>query len=117
MADIVRSESEYLADILLYARAARMFGQELGFAREKFDASLLYQFAIIYCIEVIGEATKKISSDTRKRFPQVEWSEMSGMRNILIHNYHDVDLDIVWNSLINDISPLIEALEPAVSGN
>ena len=117
MADIVRSEPKRLSDILLHARQARLFGQELGFAREKFDASLLYQFAIIYCIEVIGEASKKISSDTKDGFPQVEWGEMAGMRDVLIHDYFDVDLDIVWNSLINDIPALIETLEPVVDGN
>ena len=114
MADTVRSESEYLSDILLYARTARMFGQELGFAKERFDASLLYQCAIIRCIEVIGEAAKKISTDTENKLPQVSWREIAGIRDVLIHNYYNVNLDIVWYSLIDDIPELIEALEPVV---
>lgn len=116
MANFRKSERKYLSDILLYARQARMFGEELGFARERFDVSLLYQCAIIRCIEVIGEASKKISTDTRKRFPQVAWEEMAGMRDVLIHDYRNVNFDIVWYSLLDDIPSLIETLEPVVDG-
>ena len=117
MAKHQRSEPERLSDILLYARTARMFGQELGLAREKFDANPLYRCASIRCLEVIGEASKYLSSDTKDRFPQVEWKKIAGMRDILIHDYYGVDLDIVWYSLIDDIPALIEALEPVVDGN
>lgn len=58
----------------------------------------------------LGEATKQISEELRKKNPEVPWSEMAGMQDILIHDYIDVDLDIVWKTAsesINDLKDLL----------
>lgn len=54
------------------------------------------QDAIIRCLEVAGEASKRISLGTRKLHPEVPWRAMAGMRDILIHAYDQVDLEEVW---------------------
>ncbi len=66
--------------------------------RDSFTADHLTQDAVVRQLEIIGEATKRISMTLRNNNPDVPWSEMAGMRDILIHDYIDVDLDIVWRT-------------------
>jgi uncharacterized protein with HEPN domain len=67
--------------------------------------------AIVRSLEVIGEAVKKLPDEVRVKYPQVEWAEMAGMRDVLIHHYFGIDYDIVWNVLQNDIPELHHELE------
>lgn len=62
--------------------------------------------AVVRQLEIIGEATKRISMKFRNKNSQVPWSEMAGMRDILIHDYIDVDLDIVWKTASESIVEL-----------
>jgi uncharacterized protein with HEPN domain len=59
--------------------------------------SKVTQDAVIRNLEIIGEATKRISTDLRHQNPDIAWREMAGMRDVLIHDYFGVDLKIVWN--------------------
>ncbi|MEX0980607.1 MAG: DUF86 domain-containing protein [Bacteroidales bacterium] len=79
--------------------------------RVSFTADHLTQDAVVRQLEIIGEATKRISMTLRSNNPDVPWSEMSGMRDILIHDYIDVDLDIVWRTASESIAELKELLE------
>ncbi|SNS05509.1 Uncharacterized conserved protein, contains HEPN domain [Anaerovirgula multivorans] len=63
----------------------------------EFFKSKLIQDAVIRNLEVIGEATKKIAYELRHREHDIPWKEMAGLRDVLIHDYFGVDLDIVWN--------------------
>jgi uncharacterized protein with HEPN domain len=81
---------------------------------ESFNLDHLTQDAVVRQLEIIGEATKRISMDLRRKNPFVPWSEMAGMRDILIHDYIDVDLDIVWRTAsesIGELKDLIEDIE------
>mgnify|MGYP005846516883 CR=1 FL=1 len=66
--------------------------------------------AIIRSLEIIGEATKKLPDDFKLGYSHIPWSEIAGMRDVLIHNYFGVDYDIVWNTIENDIPFLHEEL-------
>ena len=112
MVDSSKDEQGYLADILFYILRARKHTQGIDFNREQFYASPLHQDAVIRCIEIIGEAFSRIAPDTRKYLPQISWNKMIGMRNRLIHDYSDFDLDIVWVVVLEKLPPLIEVLEP-----
>ena len=76
---------------------------------EDFNNSELIQDAVIRNIEIIGEATKKISKDLKSQYQEIPWKEMSGMRDKLIHDYFGVDVDVVWKTVNEDI-PFLKSL-------
>jgi uncharacterized protein with HEPN domain len=69
------------------------------------------QDAIIRKIEVAGEATKRLSSEIRKKYGHVPWRAIAGMRDKLIHDYFNVDLEMVWETATKDIPSLIPEIE------
>lgn len=63
----------------------------------EFFKSKLIQDAVIRNLEIIGEATKKVSNELKQKEIEIPWREMAGLRDVLLHDYFGVDLDIVWN--------------------
>jgi uncharacterized protein with HEPN domain len=76
---------------------------------QEFNNNELIQDAVIRNIEIIGEATKKISEDLKSQYREIPWKEMSGMRDKLIHDYFGVDVDVVWKTVKEDI-PFLKTL-------
>lgn len=74
-----------------------------GISKEKFITDIKTQDAIIRRIEIIGEAVKNLPLDFRKRHPQIEWREIVGMRDKLIHEYFGVDINLVWEVVKKEI--------------
>ena len=79
--------------------------------RTDLDRDELLVLAMLRLIEVIGEAASSISSDFRDGSPQIPWREIIGTRNRLIHGYSDVNLDIVWRIIDQELPALIPELE------
>ncbi len=77
-----------------------------GKDREEFEADLLTQDAVVRQLEVIGEATKRVSKELRSKHPDIPWADMAGMRDVLIHDYIDVDLGVVWKTASENIPDL-----------
>ena len=76
----------------------------------------MLQLALIRLIEVIGEAAGRVSDDTRNQISSVPWPLVIAMRNRLIHGYFDVDVDRVWDTVVNDLPALIAAIETYLAG-
>ena len=71
--------------------------------KHSFLQSTMIQDAIIRNLEIIGEATKQISLEFRKQNPEIPWKQMAGIRDVLIHDYMGVDLDIIWVVVEKDL--------------
>jgi uncharacterized protein with HEPN domain len=83
---------------------------------KEFLLSTQTQDSVIRRLEIIGEATKKISMSFRERYPDIPWKLMAGMRDILIHEYFGVDSVLVWNTIKNDLPMLEETLKDIKQG-
>ena len=82
-----------------------------GKDHQSFSDNFKTQDAVVRQLEIIGEATKRISKKLQNLNPQVPWSDMAGMRDILIHDYIDVDIDIVWKTASESIIKLKSLLQ------
>lgn len=67
--------------------------------------------SIIKEIEIIGEAASRVTDETQREYPGIPWNDIVGMRNRLIHVYFDIDIEIVWNTIVNDLPDLKAKLE------
>ncbi len=82
-----------------------------GFSRSDLDTNDMLRYATIYLIEVIGESARRVSASTRTQYPQIPWSDIIGMRHRLAHGYDEIDLDLLWDTVMIDLPPLIAMLE------
>ena len=99
----------YLKDILDSFNNARQFLEGLSYDDFIDDRKTIS--AVVRELEIVGEATKQIPASIRKKYPEIPWSEMTGMRDKLIHFYFGVDMDIVWETVktrIPKLEPLIQ---------
>ncbi|MDD5154508.1 MAG: DUF86 domain-containing protein [Desulfovibrionales bacterium] len=109
-----REISDYLDDIVTAIADAGEFTH--GMSYEMFAADKKTVNAVIRCLEVLGEAAKHIPTSFRKKHPDIPWSKMAGMRDVLIHDYMGVDLKTVWKvaqERLPELKPLLEGLKPA----
>jgi uncharacterized protein with HEPN domain len=73
------------------------------------------ELALIRLVEIVGEASAKVSAETQAKYPSIPWPQVIGMRNRLIHGYDSVDLDILWDTIEVDLPPLIVELGKIIS--
>ena len=77
-----------------------------GISEEEFSRDTRRQDAVVRRIEIIGEAVKNLPLTFRKKYPEVEWREVAGMRDKLIHHYFGIEMSIVWETSKKDLSKL-----------
>ncbi len=104
-----------LRQMLDYAREAQALSA--GKKRADLDDDRLLDLALTRLLEIIGEAANRVPPDIQAQHPAIPWSQIVGLRNRLIHGYDAVDLDILWQIIRHDLTPLITALEKIVNGN
>jgi uncharacterized protein with HEPN domain len=85
-----------------------------GKNRSDLDKDRMLSFAIMKAIEIIGEAASKVSPKAREQCDNIPWTDIIGMRHRLIHAYVEIDLDILWLAVKDDLPPLIDALEKII---
>ena len=106
-----REFSDYLNDILEAIDDIQSFTKDMSFKDLESDKKTLY--AVIRCLEILGEAVKKIPKNVKERYPNIPWRDMAGMRDILIHDYFGVDVETVWltvNEKTPQIKPIVEKM-------
>lgn len=90
----------------------------IGFAKDRTAQELVrdhqFGFAVQHGLEIIGEAPAQVSAETRQQFPSLEWQDVVGMRNRIVHVYFDVDSKIVWQTITRDLPALVQLLEQAL---
>jgi uncharacterized protein with HEPN domain len=80
-------------------------------SRADLETDRLLNLALVRLLEIIGEAASRVPIDGRSRHPDIPWPQIISMRHRLIHGYDSVDFDILWRTVMEDLPPLIAALE------
>lgn len=71
----------------------------------------ILSLALIKLLEIVGEAASVVSEDLRRQFPEIAWRQMTAMRNRLIHGYFDIDYELVWDTITEELPPLIHQIK------
>jgi len=115
----MRRPVERLRDILTAIDAIERYRDR---ERANFEQDELLQAWFLLHLQIIGEAARTLPDDVRAMAPDIPWTKMIGMRNILVHGYFNIDRDIVWEAATRDvpalrkmIEHLVHMLEPANS--
>ena len=95
----------YLTYIEAAAQECLEFAENLSFG-DFFDDRKT-RAAVVWQICVIGEAANRINNSVRQQAPEIDWRRMSDMRNILIHEFHNINYEIVWRTVQEELPPLI----------
>lgn len=104
-----RDLGDYIQDILNSIEETKEFIQGIEF--EDFVEDKKTINAVVRSLEVIGEASKKIPDELRKRYHQIPWKRMAGMRDKLIHEYWGTDLEIIWETVNNELPPVAPLIQ------
>lgn len=99
----MRRDLDRLQDVL---EAIDRIRERTALSREAFDADPLVQVWVVHHLEIAGEACRSLSPELRSRHPEVPWSAIIGMRNILVHDYFGLNLDEVWSAVERDVPRL-----------
>jgi uncharacterized protein with HEPN domain len=83
-----------------------------GVRRERFDEDENLRLALAHLLQTIGEAARRVSREFREAHPGIPWGGIVGMRHKVVHDYMDVDEDVVWKTSVEEIPRLVAALEP-----
>jgi uncharacterized protein with HEPN domain len=109
----LRNSIDYLEDIQDAITKGINFVENISF--DEFLKDEKTQYALIRAIEIIGEASKKIADDLKTKYTSVPWSEISGMRDKLIHDYFGVNEEVVWKTAKEDLPMLKTKIEVIIS--
>ncbi len=93
--------------------------EAIGFARGRTRADLATDrqlvLALVKAVEIIGEAAYRCSEETRSHLTEIPWEDIIGMRHRLVHAYFDIDLDILWRTIEDDLPGLVSILTPIIA--
>lgn len=107
----MRNDEDYIEDILDAIEKIGEFTE--GMSYEEFLMDDKTKFAVVRALEVIGEASKRVSAELKGRHPEIPWKAMAGMRDKLIHAYFGVDWEVVWLTVKKElpkIKPFFERI-------
>ncbi|MFZ5586093.1 MAG: DUF86 domain-containing protein [Thermodesulfobacteriota bacterium] len=83
-----------------------------GYDEERFLSDVKAQFAVIRAMGIIGDAVKKLPAELRAQHPEIPWKDLTGTRDVLIHDYLNINLHTLWEIVTRDVPPLAAKLRP-----
>jgi uncharacterized protein with HEPN domain len=104
---VSRSDVHRLADMIMAADEIAAIVQR---GRDAFDTDVVLRRAVERCLEIIGEASKAMSSDVTDTYPEIPWSDMAKVRDRLSHHYHRIDPSQLWTMATRDIPAVVSLL-------
>ena len=108
----IEEDINRLQHIMDAARKALSFTK--GLSRHHLDSDVKLTLALTRLLEIVGEAASQIAPDTKNRFSAIPWKKIVGMRNRLIHGYQNVNLDILWQTITDDLPPLVTTIQKVI---
>jgi len=103
-------KSEFLYLHHIRERCERV-GACVGAGRDEFFGNVVYQDAVMRNLEIIGEAAKRISPELRAQLTALPWRQIAGLRDVLIHDYPNLDLERIWLVASRDVPELLRVIE------
>jgi uncharacterized protein with HEPN domain len=110
---MLRRYKLYLEDILASADSVQSYVGSLSY--EELIEDKMRVDAVIRNLEIIGEAAGKVPQDVRERYPAIEWRKISDFRNILVHEYFQIDTEILWDIVKNRIPDLTRQIDSIIT--
>jgi len=104
----MRSDRERLLDI---AEAVNNINRYASRGRSSFETDEMFQVWVVRNLQIIGEAASRISEITQQKLPDIPWGKIIGMRHVLVHGYFEIDLEIVWSVIENDLADLDKRIQ------
>lgn len=95
--------------------AMEAMGMVQGKKRSDLNSDRMMELSLVRLVEIIGEAAARVGTESREKYPSIPWLQVVGIRNRLVHGYDAVDLDVLWDTIIDDLPPLIDELEKILS--
>lgn len=108
----MQRDLQFLLDMLQSAELVAAYTDRCE--KDESINNIQLQDSVIRRLLVIAEAARRVSETTRQALPNISWQEINGMRNRLVHEYDDVNLNIVWNVVQSEIPQLIETLKAKI---
>ena len=109
----MREDRVYLQHI---AECIQRIEENTSKGRDEFLQSHTLQDAVLRNLQTMSEATQRLSDDSKSRHPQIEWSRIAAFRNVLVHNYLGIDLEIIWGITQRDVPDLKAAITAMLEG-
>lgn len=78
--------------------------------RTALDEDEVFRLALTKLVEIVGEAAKQVTAETRRKYPEVPWSAAARMRDRLVHHYFDINLDVLWSTATVDLPALLKVV-------
>ena len=110
----MRDDRERLLDI---QEAIERIEKYASHGRDAFEREELIQTWVVHHLQIIGEASRSLSDGFRSSHPEIPWSQIIGMRNILVHHYFGIDVAAVWAAVERDVPSLKRQIQTIVSGS
>jgi uncharacterized protein with HEPN domain len=110
---MLRKDAIHLRHMLDAAQEATGFAR--GRTRSDLNDSRMLVLSLVKAIEIIGEAAYRVSPATRAELQDIPWDAIIGMRHRLVHAYFDINLDILWRTVTDELPPLIDILTPLLT--